>query len=122
LPAREIGAASDAAASAVDDDRRQIDKKGGTVAWHEDNRRSDALLDSAGPDTCRPADTPVATSARSTTAEVHEAGDVLVVRVRLAEGPLELRIPKATVAPLRQPQFVPRRHHIPGLNAEAIPC
>jgi hypothetical protein len=33
-----------------------------------------------------------------------------------------LRIPKATVAPLRQPQPFPRRHHIPGFNAEATPC
>lgn len=91
------------------------------MVWHENGRRADALLDSAGPGTCRPADTPDATSARSTTAEVYEAGSVLVVRVRLREGPLELRIPKATVAPLRQ-RHVPRRHHIPGFNAEATPC
>jgi hypothetical protein len=92
------------------------------MVWHENGRRADALLDSAGPGTCRPADTTDATSARSTTAEVYEAGSVLVVRVRLREGPLELRIPKATVAPLRQRQRVPRRHHIPGFNAEATPC
>jgi hypothetical protein len=90
------------------------------MACHENGRRVNALLDSAGPGTCRPPDT---TSTHSTTAEVHEADGVLVVRVKLAEGPLELRIPRATVAPLRrQRQPAPRRHHIPGFNSEATPC
>jgi hypothetical protein len=93
------------------------------MVWNENGRRAGALLDSAGPGTCRPANPADTTSARSTTAEVYEADGVLVVRVRLTEGPLELRIPKATVAPLRrQPQLLPRRHHIPGFNAEATPC
>jgi hypothetical protein len=100
-----------------------MNKRGGTMVWNENGRRAGALLDSAGPGTCRPANPADTTSARSTTAEVYEAGGVLVVRVRLTEGPLELRIPKATVAPLRrQPQLLPRRHHIPGFNAEATPC
>ena len=49
-------------------------------------------------------------------AEVYEAGDALIVHVRLAEGPLELRIPKAAVDPRR------RLHHIPGCNPDATPC
>jgi hypothetical protein len=38
------------------------------------------------------------------------------VHVRLAEGPLELRIPKAAVDARR------RHHHIPGCNPDATPC
>jgi hypothetical protein len=49
-------------------------------------------------------------------AQVYEAGDALVVHVRLPEGPLELRIPKAAVDRSR------RRHHIPGCNPDATPC
>jgi hypothetical protein len=50
-------------------------------------------------------------------AQVYEAGDALVVRVRLAEGPLELRIPKAAVDPRLH-----RHHRIPGCNPDATPC
>ena len=50
-------------------------------------------------------------------AQVYEAGDALVVHVRLAEGPLELRIPKAAVDPRLH-----RFHRIPGCNPDATPC
>jgi hypothetical protein len=56
-------------------------------------------------------------SRASTAAQVHvyEAGDSVVVRMRLAEGPLELRIPKRALERLRQ-------HRIAGCNPDATPC
>jgi hypothetical protein len=44
-----------------------------------------------------------------------EVGDTIVVRMYLATGPLELRVPKAAIPP-------PRHTHIPGFNADATPC
>jgi len=82
------------------------------------NGRAASLLDSAGPGTCRPADSPVRSAPVSPPVEVDGAEDALVVRVGLCEGLLELRVPRAAVkARPHQP-----RHHIPGFNADATPC
>jgi hypothetical protein len=48
--------------------------------------------------------------------QVYESGDELVVLVRLNDGLLELRVPRASVATAKT------REHIPGLNADATPC
>lgn len=81
------------------------------------NGRAASLLDSAGPGTCRPADSAKAAKV-SPPVEVDDADDDLVVRVRLCEGPLELRLPRAAV----KPRHHEPRHHIPGFNADATPC
>jgi hypothetical protein len=82
------------------------------------NGRAASLLESTGPGTCRPADSPDRSATVSPPVEVDEADDALVVRVRLCEGLLELRVPRAAVKE-RQRE---RRHHIPGFNADATPC
>lgn len=47
---------------------------------------------------------------------VFEVADTLVVRMYLADGPVELRVPKSAVKP-------PARHcHIEGINPDATPC
>ncbi len=82
------------------------------------NGRAASLLDSAGPGTSRPAASPARAATASPPVETSDADDTLVVRVRLCEGPLELRVPIAAVKPRHhQP-----RHHIPGFNADATPC
>lgn len=82
------------------------------------NGRATSLLDSAGPGTCRPAESPERSATVSPPVDVYNADDELVVRVRLCEGPLELRVPRAAVkARPHQP-----RHQIPGFNADATPC
>jgi hypothetical protein len=84
------------------------------MAWQA-NGRAAGILEPHGQRARRPS----GTSGRSRLAEkaeVYEAGDALVVHVRLAEGPLELRIPKAAIDQRR------RRHHIPGCNPDATPC
>ena len=48
-------------------------------------------------------------------AQVYESGDELVVLVRLNDGLLELRVPRAAV-----PREKPR--HVSGINADATPC
>jgi hypothetical protein len=48
--------------------------------------------------------------------QVYESDDELVVLVRLNDGLLELRVPRASVATEKVPG------HIPGLNADATPC
>jgi hypothetical protein len=48
--------------------------------------------------------------------QVYESGDEVVVLVRLHDGVLELRVPRASVATEKTPE------HIPGLNADATPC
>jgi hypothetical protein len=82
------------------------------------NGRAASLLDSVGPGTCRPADSPVHSATLSPPVEVDDADDGLVVRVSLCEGPLELRVPRAAVK-ARQDDH---RHHIRGFNADATPC
>jgi hypothetical protein len=84
----------------------------------DSNARAAALLDSAGPGTCRPADLPDRSATVSSPVEVYDADDALVLRVRLCEGPLELRVPRAAV---KSRHDHPRRH-IPGFNADATPC
>jgi hypothetical protein len=82
------------------------------------NGRAASLLDSAGPGTCRPADLPDRSAKVSPSVEAYDADDTLVVRVQLCEGPLELRVPRASVKARRHR----RRHHIQGFNADATPC
>ena len=74
-----------------------------------------SLLDSAGPGTCRPADSPDRSAEVSPPVEIDKAGDALVLRVCLCEGPFELRVPRAAVKD-------DHRHHIHGFNADATPC
>lgn len=75
------------------------------------NGRTASLLDSAGPGTSRPA-------TESPPVEVGEKEDTFVVRVELCEGPIELRVPIASVK--ARPKH--HRHHIKGFNADATPC
>jgi hypothetical protein len=82
------------------------------------NGRAASLLDSAGPGTCKPADSPVRSATVSPPVEVDDADDALVVRVRLCEGPLELRVPRAAV----KARDRDHRRHIHGFNADATPC
>jgi len=82
------------------------------------NGRAASLLDSAGPGTCRPVYSRRRPPTPSPPVEVNDADDVLVVRVPLCEGPLELRVPRAAV----KARHHDRRHHIPGFNADATPC
>jgi hypothetical protein len=82
------------------------------------NGRAASLLDSAGPGTCRPAESPERSATVSPPVDVSDADGTLVVRVELCEGPVELRVPRAAVKARRnQP-----RHHIPRFNADATPC
>jgi hypothetical protein len=84
------------------------------------NGRAVSLLDSAGPGTCRPGDSLERSRSVSPQVEVDEGDDALVLRVRLCEGPLELRVPRdALKARHRHPHL---RGHIPGFNADATPC
>jgi hypothetical protein len=48
--------------------------------------------------------------------QVYESGDALVVLVRLNDGLLELRVPRASVATATASE------HIRGFNADATPC
>jgi hypothetical protein len=80
------------------------------------NGRAASLLDSAGPGTCRPTDSPDRSATVSPHVEADDADDALVVRVQLCEGPFELRVPRASVKGRRH------RHHAPGFNADATPC
>jgi hypothetical protein len=82
------------------------------------NGRAASLLDSAGPGTCRPADSPDRSATVSPPVEVAEADDALVLRIRLCEGPLELRVPRAAV----KTRHHEHDHHIHGFNADATPC
>jgi hypothetical protein len=83
------------------------------------NGRAASLLDSAGPGTCRPVESPERSVTVSPPVDVSDADDTLIVRVELCEGPVELRVPRAVVKARRNQ---PRRHHIPGFNADATPC
>jgi hypothetical protein len=67
----------------------------------------------AGQQTC-----PTARRRSRRRSSVDDADDALVVRVRLCEGPLELRVPRAAVKAGRHDH----RHHIAGFNADATPC
>jgi hypothetical protein len=78
------------------------------------NGRAASLLDSAAAGTCSPDHSATA----SPPVEVDDADDGLVVRVRLCEGPLELRVPRAAGKARHQEH----RHHIHGFNADATPC
>jgi hypothetical protein len=82
------------------------------------NGRAAFLLDSAGPGTCRPADSPDRSATVSPPVEVAEADGTFVVRVELCEGPVELRVPRASVK--ARPKH--HRRHIKGFNADATPC
>ncbi len=82
------------------------------------NGRAASLLDSAGPGTCRPADLPDRPATVSPPVEVDDADDALVVRIRLCEGPLELRVPRAAV----RARDRGHRRRIDGFNADATPC
>ena len=92
---------------------------------HSDGRTA-SLLESAGPGTSRPVDSriqrPVDSRVRrpnvASPVDVYEADDALVVRVRLVQGPLELRVPQGA---LKARHHHPR-HHIEGFNADATPC
>jgi hypothetical protein len=85
------------------------------MAWQANGRT--ALLESNGHGAGRPTESGGHSSPLSETLQICEAGDALVVSVRLAEGLLELRIPKAAIhSELHQP------HHIPGCNPDATPC
>ncbi|HEX3268769.1 MAG TPA: hypothetical protein VHQ98_12365 [Gaiellaceae bacterium] len=84
------------------------------MAWQA-NGRAAGFLESDGRSAERPSGSR-GSSPLAEKAQVYEAGDALVVHVRLAEGPLELRIPKAAVDPRR------RHHRIPGCNPDATPC
>jgi hypothetical protein len=76
------------------------------------NCRAVALLDSAGPGTCRPA----VSRRRPPARPVRKAEEDLVVRVPLCQGPFELRVPRARVKAKQ------RLRHIEGFNADATPC
>ena len=95
---------------------RQIEQRGGAMVSHS-NGRAASLLDSASPGTSRPADSGERSATVSPPVAVYEADDALVVRVRLCEGPVELRVPRAAVKARSQ-----HRKHIPGFNADATPC
>jgi hypothetical protein len=82
------------------------------------NGRAASLLDSAGPGTCRPADSPHRSARVSPPVEVDDADDTFVVRVELCEGPVELRVPRASIKARHRHD----RHHIKGFNADATPC
>jgi hypothetical protein len=74
--------------------------------------RTEALLDSAGPGTCRPAGPRRPLPARP----VHKQDADLVVRVPLCEGPFELRVPRDR-AKARHP-----RRHIEESTGDATPA
>ena len=75
------------------------------------NGRAAALLDSAGPETSRPA----VSKRRPPASPVHKADEELLVHVPLCEGLVELRVPKA--------RFKAKRHRqIEGFNPDATPC
>jgi hypothetical protein len=76
------------------------------------NRRTEALLESAGPGTCRPA----VSRRRSPARPVPKAEEDLIVRVPLCRGPFELRVPRDRVEAKHRPR------HIEGFNADATPC
>ena len=74
--------------------------------------RAAALLDSAGPGTCRPGGSRRRPSGRP----VRKPDEDLLVRVPLCAGTFELRVPKDRV------KARPPRRHIEGFNADATPC
>jgi hypothetical protein len=84
---------------------------------HSDGRAA-SLLDSAGPGTCRPAESLERSATVSPPVDVSDADDTLVVRVELCEGPVELRVPRASVKTRHRHD----PHHIKGFNADATPC
>ena len=85
------------------------------MAWQTNGRA--ALLESDEHGARRLTDSGGHNSSLAEKAQVYRAGDDLVVRVRLAEGPLELRIPKAAFEPRLN-----QGHRIPGCNPDATPC
>jgi hypothetical protein len=56
-------------------------------------------------------------ASRHVSVEVRELDHTLLIRVPLAEGVLEVRVPEN-----EEPGPPRQRHHIPGFNPEATPC
>jgi hypothetical protein len=57
------------------------------------------------------------TSSRRSSVQVQELDEALLVRVHVAEGVLELRVPENSTPARQRP-----RHRIPGCNPDATPC
>jgi hypothetical protein len=76
------------------------------------NRRTGALPESAGPESCRPA----VSRRRPPSHPARKPDEDLVVCVPLCEGHFELHVPKGRVN-ARDP-----RRRIDGFNADATPC
>jgi len=78
---------------------------------NDSHHRAEALLDSAGPGTARPAPSPGRRLVR-------ESDGSEILRVRLCQGPIDLRVPRKAVRARKRPP----QQNIEGFNADATPC
>jgi hypothetical protein len=107
------GAADAEPPPAADDQSRSV--KGGAMATHGRNGAAPVL--ELTPRSASGSRRQAPVTVLSPVAEVHETPNEVVVRVHLAQGALELSVPKRVLRDTR-----PLQSSIPGANPDATPC